>query len=227
MKRCLLSLSKEIRAVIKDNGLILAGGFIRAIIAGEEVQDIDLFGPTVEVLEKSANQIAAIFPGSTVLNTRNAITIYGGQGQKHTIQLITRWLYSYASQCMKSFDYSICGAAIQHVPDYREWRSVAHDRFYADLAAKRLYYTRPVRDEDAGGSVLRAFKYSRRGYHISPESLSAVLMRLHSGIDKDAWNNADKDEQEKLIRDKLREVDPSVRMDGIIDTDEHELDLLD
>ncbi|HEC61610.1 MAG TPA: hypothetical protein ENI27_05080, partial [bacterium] len=35
---------KDIIALLKDHSIFLAGGFIRATIAGERVNDIDLFG---------------------------------------------------------------------------------------------------------------------------------------------------------------------------------------
>lgn len=222
LKRVLLTLPKALREIIQTESLILAGGYIRSVIAGEEIKDVDLFGDSDEKLSRVATGILTMFPDATLLDTQNAITIYGGSRQKHTIQLIKRWKYSIASAVVCSFDFSICAAAIQWNDMLKQWYSYAHSRFYADLAAKRLFYLRPSRDEDAGGSMLRAVKYTRRGYHISPESLAAVVQRMMRGINSADWTLGTNYDQEKLILDKLREVDPSVRMDGLVDFDEHE-----
>src|SRR5208283_3039247 len=64
-----------------------------------------------------------------------------------------------------------------------KWTSLIDDEFYSDLAAKRLVYRSPVRNEDAGGSVLRLLKFYSRGFRIPLDSLGAVLARLVDGVD--------------------------------------------
>ena len=46
-------LPHDVRSMVKENGLFLAGGFIRATIAGEKPSDIDLFGATKDLLFSS------------------------------------------------------------------------------------------------------------------------------------------------------------------------------
>ncbi len=90
------------------------------------------------------------------------------------------------------------------------------------MAAHRLYYLEPIRDEDAGGSMLRVTKYLNRGYYISPESLAAVIARLFKGINALDYHAATGLEKVGMIRAKLREVDPNVVLEGIGAFDEHE-----
>ena len=47
-----------------------------------------------------------------------------------------------------------------------EYVGLCNIRFYPDLAARRLVYTSPLRNEDAGGSILRVLKFYQRGYRI-------------------------------------------------------------
>lgn len=224
MRRCLISVPKDLRNLLIRFELILAGGFCRSIIAGEPVSDIDIFGQSITRLQAVADGLATIrrekHHDIKVINTQNAISVVGGGYAP--VQFITRWLYDRARQVAQSFDYSVCSAAIQWNDNRKSWESVCHDRFYSDLAAKRLFYMHPERDEDAGGSMLRAVKYTRKGYHISPESLAAVISRLMKGIDTTDWNGADTTGRELLIRGKLREVDPAVNIEGVGEFDEHE-----
>ena len=87
-------------------------------------------------------------------------------------------------------------------------------RFYEDLAAKRLRYTSPQRNEDAGGSMLRVLKFYQRGYRIPLNCLGAVVSRLVKGIDFDAVSGGTEATREKqiakVISGLLREVDPNV-----------------
>src|SRR3546814_3214275 len=87
-----------------------------------------------------------------------------------TIQFITRWTFPRAADLWASFDFTVCQAAVWRTPD-GHWCSTCIDRFYVDLAARRLVYTSPVRDEEASGSMLRVIKYVKRGYSIQVDSL--------------------------------------------------------
>jgi len=225
IRYCLTRLPKDLREIIIQHQLVVAGGYIRSMIAHEEVKDIDIFGPSRGKLREAAEQLTQRRKnnGNTdikLVNSDNAITVYGGAFT--SVQFINRWLYDSARDTARSFDFSVCAAAIQWSANRQCWDSFCSDRFYSDLAAKRLYYLEPQRDEDAGGSMLRVTKYLNRGYHISPESLSAVIVRLFKGIDTKAFDGADSLERVGMIRAKLREVDPNTFLAGVGEFDEHE-----
>ena len=113
---------------------------------------------------------------------------------------------------MDSFDFSISQAAFWFDAEVGKWDSFCGDKFYQDLSAKRLVYLSPVRNEDAGGSLLRVLKYYQRGYRIPLDSFGAVIARLVSKID---FRRLSGDEKgiAGIIAGLLFEVDPN----GFID----------
>jgi len=210
-------LPKDIRELLKANpSLFVAGGFIRAVIAGEEPADIDIFGPSKEILDATAKVLAEKRQGSRLVRTDNAITVI--QVGRLPVQFITRWVFDSLNTCCASFDFTVCQAAIRQSST---WESARHDDFYSDLAARRLVYTAPVRNEDAGGSLLRVIKYVRKGYTVQVQSLGAVVSRLVQGIRQSEDGREMTEEwRAQVLTGLLREVDPLSRIDGFEMVDE-------
>lgn len=215
--RVVSRIPKAVRKIMKDGTVFLGGGFIRDVICGDKPSDIDLFGPSKEVLQLASKSIKDTFKRSREHKTDNAITLLAGG--MLPIQFITRWLYSNPEAIINSFDFTIAQAVVyvDKPGDKPAWVSITSDSFYADLAAKRLRYTRPERDEDAGGSMLRVVKFLRRGYSISPEDLGGVITRLLNGIEMNSWlaDSEDIMAKESLVVGLLREVDPLYVLDGM------------
>jgi hypothetical protein len=204
--------------------LFCAGGFIRACVANEKVEDIDLFVSSKDDARPYAELLAAKADGK-VYATDNALTV---KGYALPVQIIHRWTYEQPEDVVRSFDFTIAmagfwwdanklvdsGYGVFKLTPEPGWRSVCHDRFYEDLAAKRLRYTAPVRNEDAGGSLLRVLKFYQRGYRIPLDSLGAVTARLLNDVNAFAvlqGRAADREEQlAKVITGLLHEVDPNV-----------------
>jgi hypothetical protein len=184
--------------------VFVAGGFIRAVIAGEEVNDIDLFAPNKKLAKAFAEELAR--SEEKIHESDNAYTVKVG---KMPIQFIHRWTFDSADALIASFDFTIAGAAFWFDGG---WQSMCHADYYADLAAKRLIYTQPQRNEDAGGSMLRVLKFYQRGYRIPLNSLGAVIARLNSGVDQSKIDRGSETEEQyaKVITGLLREVDPNV-----------------
>ena len=67
---------QDIRRTLKENAgkLFLAGGFIRATIAGEEVSDIDLLGTPKEDLVRIGKDLTLSRKGR-YFETKNALTV--------------------------------------------------------------------------------------------------------------------------------------------------------
>ena len=193
--------------------VFLAGGFIRAVVANEEVNDFDLFVPNFECASSLAMQLAEGDP-KRIYKTDNAYTI---RGYKLPVQIIFRWTYESPLTCIESFDFTIAMAALYWSAEGAgKWVGMAHDSFYADLAAKRLIYTSPMHNEDAGGSLLRVLKFYQRGYRIPLGSLGAVMSRLLRGVHRVNWEKRETmtpDEWEAqmghVLTGLLREVDPA------------------
>lgn len=227
-------LPAPIRHLLEERGrkLMLGGGFIRACIASEEPSDIDLFSPSEDAAVDASNNLVTRLGGEMEvlrITTANAITIRAKGRSMLPIQFIHRWTFSSPVDMIASFDFTIAKAGVWYVhlaavdPQHfdREcnppfWMSVCDERFYPDLAAKRLVYTSPVREEEPGGSMLRVMKFMQRGYRIPPESLAAVIARLIGKIDEDPLGGAylpgesSEVAKARVIQGLLRDVDPLV-----------------
>jgi hypothetical protein len=169
--------------------------------------------------------MAKLFAGERkvrCMETDNASTIL--TPNRTPVQFITRWTFDDPVKLAESFDYSIASAVIWFEKAdaqptdgsrvYGQWKSWCHDTFYADLASKRLRYLFPVRNEDAGGSMLRMTKFLARGYRIAPESLAGLIARMNAGITKHDFLERSEDHQTKVYAGLLREVDPLTIVDG-------------
>ncbi len=212
-------LPKDVRSLMMNNKLYCGGGFIRSIIAGEKVNDIDLFGESKESLSTIAYRFASDRKVK-VHETDNALTLLCAP--RLTIQFITRWVFDSAEKVSLSFDFTICQAVIWYDKENERWGSAIADSFYSDLAARRLVYTRPERNEDAGGSILRVRKFLARGYNIQAQSLARVIARLVQGV-KDTGDFKDENWLGTILTSLLREVDPLLVVDGVEIANEHEV----
>lgn len=191
--------------------ITIAGGFVRAVISRESVNDIDVFVDC----EETANRLAKVLGKSDSKNihrTENAFTI---KNYNPVIQIIHRWKFESPEDVVASFDFTICAAAFFYDGD--TWASVCDDRFYSDLASRRLTYRRPIREENAGGSALRLLKYYQRGYRTPIDSYAAILARIASKVDWEDIKRKSKDiffdrevEIARLFTGLLREVDPDI-----------------
>jgi hypothetical protein len=192
------------------SSLFIAGGFIRACVANEEASDIDLFAPSKDYAKASAEGLANA-TNKELRETENAFTVYS---RPCPVQFIHRWTFSAPEDAIRSFDFSIAQAAVWW--DGEQWRSICSVRFYADLAARRLVYLCPERNEDAGGSIIRVLKFYQRGYRIPLDSMGAVISRLLAGVHGTGLKQDDfslfvNDEKyrAKILTGLLREVDPN------------------
>lgn len=201
---CVQRLPKDVKALLKDRGnqLFIAGGFIRACIANEKPSDIDIFSQD----KVSAELFATVLKGKLYqfLETDNAFTVYG-KGRL-SVQFIHKWTFEKPSDVIPSFDFTIAKAVIWC--DGKKWHSLCDERFYQDLAAKRLIYCSPTRIEEAGGSILRVLKFYQRGYRIPLESLGAVIARIMTGVDFERATT--ESEWALALSGLLREVDPLI-----------------
>lgn len=202
-------LPKRVADMMKEHKeLVLAGGFIRSSIAGETVHDIDLFSPTVDFARARSLELATT--KEDVHTTKNAYTV---TSMKPTVQFVSRWTYDQPLALVESFDYTIACAAMWYDGC---WRSMCCDDYYSDLAAKRLVYLSPKRNEDAGGSTLRMLKFYQRGYRTPVNSLGAVVARLLSGIKIEKLPGPENEEvYATVITGLLNEVDPLFDPDHI------------
>lgn len=211
LRFCVLRIPKNVRTIMQDkqwsNQMFIAGGFIRSVITNEKINDIDIFVSTVEKAELLAYKLCK--DKKDIIKTDNAYTVRGNP----CLQIIHRWVFNNAKDITNSFDFTICAAAIycDVVGDNKfTYDSFCHQLFYQDLAAKRLTYMQPQRNEDAGGSMLRVLKYYQKGYRIPLDSLGMVIARLTKAFDASKIDLKNEFETSKIITGLLRQVDPNV-----------------
>lgn len=212
---CVRRLPKEVVNLMQQHkrSLVVAGGYIRSCVSGDSVNDIDLFTTSKELAGTIASGLAIMFKGQPAIETENAYTVLGGP---LPVQVIHRWTFETPEAVVPSFDFTIAKAAfwIDKTNEQRHpmFDSCCDDGFYSDLAAKRLVYCSPVRNEDAGGSLLRVLKFYQRGFRIPLDSLGAVIARLMSGVNEEKLPNNMPHEQAiaQVVTGLLREVDPSI-----------------
>lgn len=192
--------------VMKNTGAILAGGFIRDAIAGNDINDVDLFGNN----QDHCLRIVKAFEDNGYIiayKSTNAVTLRKPGGIE--VQVITRWVFGTIDDCQNSFDFSVCKSALTVNIDCVV-ESVCDPRFFSDLASKNLFYTQPSRNEDVGGSLLRVLKFVKRGYHISPEELAKTISRMLTSVRFTPEVLADDKFRAQVITSVLREVDPQL-----------------
>lgn len=217
MPKDVMTMAKE-----KSGKLVIAGGFIRSCVSGETVNDIDLFAPTRDDAKSWAFELKGRGEGRRLVETQNAFSVYG---PKMPVQFIHRWSYETPTAVVQSFDFTIAKAAmwwernpaVGAASTAGMWRTLIDDHFYADLAAKRLIYCNPQRNEDAGGSLLRVLKFYQRGYRIPLGSFAATIARLVMAVEVGKVARGSKEETEdqwaKVLHGLLREVDPNIDPD--------------
>jgi len=206
LKWAIQRLPANLRKVMQDkdwhNNIFVGGGYLRSIVSNEKINDVDVFVKSAKDAELLAYKLCD--KKDDVIKTDNAYTIRG----KVAIQIIHRWLFEKPQDVSNSFDYTVCCAVISF--NGKEFDSFCDDRFYIDLASKRLVYRSPVRNEDAGGSMLRVLKYYQKGYRIPLNSLGSVIARLDKDIDTNKVKLKDEHRIAEIITGLLREVDPDI-----------------
>jgi len=208
---CKRRLPNLVAQCITDNPIKVSvgGGFIRSCISGEPINDIDMFVDSIETCDKVVQFLRL---KKEPIQTKNAFTILG---YKHPVQIIHRWKYEHPEHILNDFDFSITCAVMWYDG---VWRGQVHDTYYEDLAAKRLRYLSPKRDEDVGGSVLRVLKYYRKGYNITLRSYAGVISRLISKLE--VKDMSDEKHVSKILTGLLVEVDPNAFVEDQITREE-------
>lgn len=230
---CVRQLPKTLRSVLESGNfprVLVAGGFCRSVVSGEEPNDVDVWVPNVAAIGPLTCALG-VQPKDEmtqemmvkVVSTDNATTL---RDFDPVIQIIRRWTFSSPEDCLRSFDFTIAKAAIWFgssdpeglAASDQKWHSLCDPRFYPDLAAKRLIYTSPQREEDEGGSMLRMLKFYNRGFQAPLSTIAAVIARAAKNIgvansvqSRMAGHGSTFSEGEaaQLIESRLRVIDPA------------------
>jgi hypothetical protein len=203
------ALPEPVRDLLQNRRVYLAGGFIRHLVAREQGKtDIDLFGLGFGEANEVAVNMAVTYAndrgvGMDVYDTLNAISLIPVENDdEYPVQFVHRWPLDTTEKIIEHFDFTICAAVVWWDDLNRTWRSQVHKDFYADLDQQKLGY---IGSDEPGGSLLRALKYSRRGYFMRADSVAAIVEDLVAQRD---LAEADDLTGPVAILTLLREVDP-------------------
>lgn len=167
-------LKYQITKKLTEHKYMIAGGFIRSLIAKEKVNDIDVFCTDEAAAKELADALCPI--RNKQFWTENAVT-FTLQGR--TVQVIHRWLFANFRSLLEHFDFTIAQACVWYNHKEGKWKHACCSEYYHDVAAKRLVYTNP-KEPEAGATMLRILKFVKRGYCIPMESLAQVIGALTS-----------------------------------------------
>jgi hypothetical protein len=209
LRRVILNTPSDVQELLMGGDVFLAGGFIRSVIGNEAPSDIDLFGSDGKCVEERAKKLSKS-RGAKLHQSDNAHTVVSVG--RTPVQFIHRWLFDDPSKLLSHFDFTIARAVIWWDAASDQWSSLCDGWFYKDLAAKRLKYCAPMRDDGNGATLLRVRKFLQRGYCISAHDLGSAIAGLCREIEFDECH--DKDNIKKAIIRKLVEVDPLHVVDG-------------
>lgn len=160
--------------------IFVAGGFIRSILRGEPVNDIDIYAATDELAKRLLRLGATIHRSeyaTTLAQPSNAFSTFGSNVTKtsNVPMQVIKELYSDPIELIDSFDFSVCNAAIWR--EKNQWKSVISLYFYPDLASKRIRYTRKDADPAPARTLTRLIKYIQKGYNAAPDVVAEISFR--------------------------------------------------
>lgn len=175
LNRCLRRLPGGVREILLDFGdeVVVAGGFVRSVVAGEPVADraLELSGRLAGDWKVNYDVASSVHQSARAVTVRTV-----GSGVIPPVQFCYRWPFQDASDLLGQFDFTVCKAAFWY--DGSRWCSLVDPTFYASVSEKRLRYCSPDRVEAPGDALLRVLKYYRRGYRIGLWDLGRVVARL-------------------------------------------------
>lgn len=180
--------------------IVLAGGFIRSVISGEPIADVDLWVPSAEVAKEMATKLrnpTYSDAPTKLIETQNAMTV---TGLEWPVQFVSRWTFDTPQAVIGHFDFTIARACIWWDAASLQFRSLCDERFYQDIAGRRLVYREETPMDGCGGSMIRLLKFYRKGYRAPLTSLAMLIERCTSHAA----------ERKTDVLGILAEIDPSV-----------------
>lgn len=155
-------------SILKECNVIIAGGAIRSIFAGEKIKDFDLYFRCKEDSDRLLKHEK--FKNVSQFVTHNAVSI---RLEGKTFQLITL-LYGEPEALINQFDFTVCQAGY----DINNKTWYFHDNFFKHLAGRSLVFNNTLPYPLA--TLYRAFKYQKKGYNISPSEIIKLSIQCQA-----------------------------------------------
>ena len=184
---------------VQHKRLVIAGGFIRSILRGEPINDIDLFkvkfnnfpGITanedildevdhIKLVHQEAIELSKELGVGTFLTTENAVSfeVYGhtetAPNEDHMkVQYIIKYTSPTVKDLLKKFDFTNSMAAIWWDPS-NGWTSMCHNGFYKDLGTTSLTFN-PDFEGDRIVLMKRFVKFTSKGWQYTIRDFAKVI----------------------------------------------------
>jgi hypothetical protein len=182
IKRVIYMLPEEVREMMKRHPgkVIVAGGFIRALVAGEDIKDLDIFVPSESEAKKWCDEVDIEYEmGDKYLSTEP------NEYFNYEIQTVWRYPFKEAYEIPEQFDYTVVKCAIWFDPGDKNksatFVGICHERFYRDLARKALVFC-CERNAEKIMSIPRLLRYTQYGYSMDPKSMAEVILKTCLGL---------------------------------------------
>lgn len=172
---------------IKDNSLIarfkkhhviIAGGAIRSVFAGEHIGDYDLYFKTKQDYDGLLAKFKKDEKYSLIFSTDNAETFVNDDIKIQLIK-IPELICKNPVEIVNQFDYTVCMGAY----DFDSAEFILHEKFLEHLSLRELYYNIDAKYPLA--SLFRVRKYLSKGYKIS----GVEIIKLGLSINNLQMNN--------------------------------------
>ena len=194
------------------HGVVIAGGAIRAVFAGEKISDYDVYFKNNEIKNDFIKDFS---DKATVLGkTDNAITFaHCLENEKIYVQscILPNAMFEDVSKIIETFDFTCCMGAF----DCGTLQFILHSSFLPDLARRELKIN--VNAKYPICTLFRVKKYIAKGYKISGTecvklalAINKLNMKNYQEL-KEQLNGIDtlflKELTDKLMSDEYREKD--------------------
>lgn len=183
LKRVIYALPDEVVELMRRHPreVIVAGGFIRAIVAGEAVRDVDAFFAQERGVKSWTDDVGLKY------EEKEKHLCVEADGGSPEIQLIWSYPYKEPYEVPDSSDYTVVKAAVwfedgEGKKKDSKFIGICHEYFYRDIARKMLVYI-CNRDVERVESIPRLLKYTSYGYSIDPDSLSELIVKTCLSLD--------------------------------------------
>jgi hypothetical protein len=148
----------------------IAGGCFTKLFADQKPNDVDIFFQDEEELKKAIAKIKNDVDEKYIFENKAVLNFYI-KGQK--FQLIKLFFYKNWLEIFNDFDFTIC----KFTYDGKE--SHYHDRFFKDLAKRRLVIDNELLVKPLS-TLQRVCKYTRRGFSMCPVGMLTLAKNINT-----------------------------------------------
>lgn len=191
LRKLKAQMSPELWEVLADNGCMIAGGAVTSVFTNKEINDIDVYFPSVEAFTKVVGEVYGTYTHG--LDSTFDLSYTDARGmhvtkksllilsESNDVQFIGYAFYPTAQDIFKAFDYTInMGACYMY-----DGRFSLHDDFLKHNSQRYLHFNPATLYPLI--SILRANKYRERGYTISKAQMLRGLLAVNKK-NIDSWD---------------------------------------